>query len=103
MNKGLIFFLAVMALYAFFILRGVARAVRGRFERMSAKKYAKAQATPREKWTPYKRPRIDTDAIFDFIEAKLKRLSDEDPIMSTRINRGSDTFFKEEQAERDND
>ena len=38
MNKGLIFFLAVMALYAFFILRGVARALRARFEKLSAKK-----------------------------------------------------------------
>jgi hypothetical protein len=101
MNKGLIFFLAVMALYAFLILRAGVRAVRARFEKLSAQKYAKAQATPRPKHNPYKQPRINTDFILDFIEEKLKRLSDEDPIMRTRINRGSDRFFREEQASRE--
>jgi hypothetical protein len=101
MNKGLMFFLAVMALYAFFILRGAVRAVRARVEKLSARKYSKAQATPRPKRNPYKKSRIDADVILDFIEAKLKRLSGEDPIMSTRINKGSERFFEQERALRE--
>ena len=112
-----LFFYSVLALYAYFILRGILRSIRGRFSAppplpprdLSRRKRAELAAAAEEAIRARNKPNPFTarpNALdflvptIDHIAKKLETVG-EDPIMRVRINSRSEKFFAEREEERE--
>jgi hypothetical protein len=98
LTRPQIFFAAVVALYAVFIVRWAFGKLRARNAARPAKTSAAVQKKKLPAGNPFTPHANILDSVVDMFEPVLDRLLGDDPIMREKINEGSDKFFVAEDA-----